>query len=241
MAKGNFDACLAFVLRFEGGKSNDPKDPGGRTNQGVTQKTYDTWRIRNRLPSRNVYAMEPSERDEIYRTAYWAPIKAESLRLGEDLVVFDYGVNSGPKKAVCEWMLVNVDNASAEIVIHKLCAERLSFLHALRTWSHFGVGWGRRVAACEALAIQMLHGVSASAVLKRKAEAAHQRAKKNLAKATVGGSVISQAGVLHELVGGHLGVTVAISAAFIAIVGVLSFMAWRQSQRASAFKEAAKQ
>lgn len=241
MAKGNFNACLTFVLRFEGGKSNDPKDPGGRTNQGVTQETYDAWRTRNGLYPRDVYAMEPSERDEIYRAGYWASIMGESLRLGEDLVVFDYGVNSGPKKALWEWMLVNVNDAPADIVIHKLCAERLSFLHALGSWSHFGAGWGRRVAACEARAIQMLHGDNAGVVLEHEAKSARGAAKKHLVKAIVGGAVTSPGGVFHHSDGGHLALAIAITATVIAVVGVLAFTAWRQSQRASAFKEAAKQ
>ena len=39
MAAGNFEACLKFVLQFEGGFVNNPKDPGGPTNLGVTQAT----------------------------------------------------------------------------------------------------------------------------------------------------------------------------------------------------------
>ena len=41
MTAENFQACLAFTLKYEGGKSNDPRDPGGRTMEGVTQATYD--------------------------------------------------------------------------------------------------------------------------------------------------------------------------------------------------------
>jgi lysozyme family protein len=29
-----------ITLKFEGSKSNDPRDPGGHTNQDVTQRTY---------------------------------------------------------------------------------------------------------------------------------------------------------------------------------------------------------
>ena len=39
MAAGNFDDCLKFTLQFEGGFVNNPKDPGGPTNLGVTQAT----------------------------------------------------------------------------------------------------------------------------------------------------------------------------------------------------------
>jgi lysozyme family protein len=30
MASDNFQECLAFVLKYEGGKSDDLRDPGGR-------------------------------------------------------------------------------------------------------------------------------------------------------------------------------------------------------------------
>jgi len=35
----SFDAALEFVLGYEGGYSNNPKDPGGETNLGITQRT----------------------------------------------------------------------------------------------------------------------------------------------------------------------------------------------------------
>jgi lysozyme family protein len=46
MPSAAFEAALPFVLRWEGGFVDHPNDPGGRTNQGVTQKVYDDWRRR---------------------------------------------------------------------------------------------------------------------------------------------------------------------------------------------------
>jgi len=42
MPSPEFAAALPFVLRWEGGYVDHPDDPGGRTNKGVTQKTYDS-------------------------------------------------------------------------------------------------------------------------------------------------------------------------------------------------------
>ena len=39
-----FERALTFVLRWEGGYVDHPADPGGATNYGVTQRTYDAWR-----------------------------------------------------------------------------------------------------------------------------------------------------------------------------------------------------
>lgn len=237
MATGNFDACLTFVLRFEGGKSNDPNDPGGRTNQGVTQATYDAWRRRRGLSPRDVYRLEAPERDLIYRDGYWNPVIGNSLRLGEDLVVFDPAVNSGPAKALKWHRGAGGSNAPVEQVIHGVCAKRLSFMHALKTWSHFGAGWGRRVAACEALAIQMVHGSAAAPILRDKADKAVRRGH-DQASAAAGSTAIG-AGATQ---GAHLEVWMiaVIIALTVAVAGVLAFKAWRQQQRADALTAAAK-
>ena len=41
--KENFDKCLDKVLEHEGGYVNHPDDPGGRTNMGITQDTYESY------------------------------------------------------------------------------------------------------------------------------------------------------------------------------------------------------
>jgi len=38
-----FDICVAFTLRQEGGYVDDPADPGGATNMGITLATYREW------------------------------------------------------------------------------------------------------------------------------------------------------------------------------------------------------
>ena len=43
MAANNFAACLRLVLSHEGGFVDHPKDPGGVTNLGVTQRTWEDW------------------------------------------------------------------------------------------------------------------------------------------------------------------------------------------------------
>ena len=46
MASDNFEHCLAITLKWEGGYSNHPDDPGGPTMRGIIQREYDAWRTR---------------------------------------------------------------------------------------------------------------------------------------------------------------------------------------------------
>lgn len=100
MASAGFLASLPFVLRWEGGFVDHPKDPGGRTNKGVTQRVYDAWRRRQGLPVRDVKGLEDTELHRIYESGYWIPPRCELLGRGLDLVQFDTAVNMGPGRAV---------------------------------------------------------------------------------------------------------------------------------------------
>ena len=90
-----FDACLAFTLREEGGYVDDPADPGGATNMGITLATYRQWSDDPELGSAQVQDMTERTARAIYRSLYWNPLRADALPIGVDLSVFDMGVNAG--------------------------------------------------------------------------------------------------------------------------------------------------
>ncbi|MDR6874795.1 lysozyme family protein [Bosea sp. BE125] len=168
MTAQNFSKALKAVLVHEGGKANHPRDPGGRTNQGVIQRVYDGYRARKGRLKRDVYLMEPVERDEIYRAQYWDAVRGDDLPPGVDYVVFDGAVNSGPTQSV-KWLQralggVKVDGDLGEAtlaavaahpdhdaLIAATCARRMAFLKALRTWPDFGKGWMGRVTGVRSL------------------------------------------------------------------------------------------
>jgi len=139
MAAGNFERCLAITLKWEGGYSNHPDDPGGPTMRGVIQREYDTWRKKQGKRVRPVRQIEDAELRAIYRTNYWDALECDSLPAGLDLCVFDAAVNSGSARAR-QWL----DQAK---YIDAYCDARLAFLQRLgRLWRVFGTGWARRVA-----------------------------------------------------------------------------------------------
>jgi Putative secretion activating protein len=90
-----FKRCLKFVLKWEGGLSDDPDDPGGRTYRGVTQARYNQYRKEKGLPPQDVAKMSDAEMEEIYRKYYWQPVKADEFPYPLALAVFDAAVNMG--------------------------------------------------------------------------------------------------------------------------------------------------
>lgn len=179
MAKGNLSACLPITLAFEGGWSNHPKDPGGATMNGVTQRTYDDWRKRQGLAKRSVKFMTEVEREQIYRVGYWDASGCETLIAGVDMVTFDGSVNSSVSRSK-KWLAASM-GGDGKSTIQKYCAARLGFVRGLKTWTTFGKGWSRRIATVEASAVKMYLGnrISANAELKAEANKAAGAAKKN--------------------------------------------------------------
>lgn len=98
-----FDRALPHVLIHEGGKVNHPKDPGGRTNRGITQRVYNAWRSKSNRPPRDVYQIDDMEVAAIYRFQYWDAVMGDRLPEGVGYVVFDGAVNSGPKQSI-KWL-----------------------------------------------------------------------------------------------------------------------------------------
>jgi lysozyme family protein len=162
---GNFPASLTHVLASEGAYVNNPHDPGGATNQGVTQHQYDMWRIAHGQPTRSVAQIDPNEVEAFYHSWYWKPVQGDALPSGVDYCVFDCAVNSGPHEAALMLQravdvaddgvigavtLAAVKAADPRTLIQSFCNERLAFEQTLSTWPYFGRGWSSRVLEVEA-------------------------------------------------------------------------------------------
>ena len=95
----DFIKGLEFVLRWEGGYVNHPSDPGGATNMGITQKTYDAWLRSKGMTPRDVKDIPDADVASIYKTEYWDVCGAGQLPAPLDLLHFDAAVNHGPGRA----------------------------------------------------------------------------------------------------------------------------------------------
>lgn len=166
--KSSYPESLAFVLQFEGGYSNHPKDPGGPTNYGITiadARKY--WKAN--ATAADVKAMPLSVAKDIYAKRYWAPVCGDLLPVGLDICTFDSAVNSGVGRANL-WLGYAIGSPAKDYPtlakqastvtdipksVKSFCGKRLSFLQSLKTWATFGKGWGRRVASLQAKALSM--------------------------------------------------------------------------------------
>lgn len=127
-----FRNALDFTLSFEGGYSNDPDDPGGATNFGVTQRVYDARRDLCGLPRRSVKEITRPEVENIYCIGYWdASGCARYSPHGMAVVVFDTAVNFGvgrakefvgklSKRALGDMLAGDVRTAANEIVAMRI-------------------------------------------------------------------------------------------------------------------------
>lgn len=87
--------CLKWLEPIEGGYVDDKDDRGGCTNKGITQTTYDVWRLNKHLPMRHVKELSKEEHEAIYATYFYNPIQADKLPKPLDLCVFDAAVQHG--------------------------------------------------------------------------------------------------------------------------------------------------
>ena len=168
--KDNFDQCLALVLKEEGGYVNDPRDPGGRTNHGVTQKVWEDW-VGHPVTEDDMKNLSVQDVAPLYKKNYWDKINGDSLPLGIDYATFDMAVNSGVTRAaktlqqVCgvgqdgqvgPATIAAAEETNSREAATRICEARLAFLQGLPTWPTFGKGWGGRVSRVENLAFRMV-------------------------------------------------------------------------------------
>lgn len=158
--KQNQAVVLGWIGLSEGGYVNHPKDPGGATDRGITQRTYDAWNRLHGRPLRPVRGISKDEADAILVSQYFTPVKFDQLPSGLDYAVVDFAVNSGTSRAAKELQKllgVAVDGVIGNLtlaaisgrdipeLIREYCAARMRYLRGLKTWSTFGDGWSIRV------------------------------------------------------------------------------------------------
>jgi len=157
--QSNYNDSLTRVLKDEGGYSNDPHDPGGPTNYGITLNDYRLY-INSNGQAEDVKNMSLDQAKTIYKSKYWDAQNCDQLPSGLDYVVFDYGVNSGIGRStkvlqrkvgvaadgkIGPATIAAVNKQDKKQLINAICDERMAFLKGLSTWQYYGKGWTNRV------------------------------------------------------------------------------------------------
>ena len=94
-----FKKAFDFILRVEGGKVDNPNDPGGRTNLGITQRTFSQWLNNTGLPNADVFDILREEAYPIYHDLYWREGQCNRLPYPLSIYHFDGYVNLLPGDA----------------------------------------------------------------------------------------------------------------------------------------------
>ena len=152
----DFDQAFDILLRHEGGFSDHPSDPGGKTRFGITEAVAREVGYRGDMRDLPVGLAK-----RIYKERYWDAVRADALPEAVRYAVFDAAVNSGPRQAIL-WLqravgvkadgiigpktLAAVRTADPEQVLRRMLSARLRFMTDLPTWPSFGRGWARRIA-----------------------------------------------------------------------------------------------
>ena len=167
----NFELSLKYVLQDEGGNSDDPRDPGGRTSRGITQREYDSWCRLNNKTGGDVWNATDDEVRTIYHDQYWLPY-CDGIPAGLDYLFFDISVNCGRTQAVKTFQRalgnVEVDGMFGQItkdgiasadpaqLIAAISEQRRAFYSHLKGYSIYGKGWCNRVDRSEVRAHTMI-------------------------------------------------------------------------------------
>jgi len=163
----NFQECLDLVLKSEGGWVNNPNDPGGETNLGVTKRV---WIEYVGHPVESLKKLTKEDVAPLYELKYWRPCYCEVLPRGLDFVVFSMGVNAGPGRSVKLLQSAIgcvpdgvigprtrelISSSNGADIIKKFSTARREYYQSLKTFPIFGKGWLARVDREEQEALDM--------------------------------------------------------------------------------------
>jgi lysozyme family protein len=148
----NFDQAFDRLIGIEGDYVNNPRDPGGETQWGISKRSY---------PALDIKALTREDARAIYYQDFWQRAHMIEYDAAIAFQVFDIAVNSGIETAVRLLQRaagvaddgyigpVTVAAVKAKPVtdmLMLLIAERLDFWRRLSTWQTFGKGWAGRAA-----------------------------------------------------------------------------------------------
>ena len=157
-----FERALTHVLEMEGGYSDDPYDPGGPTNLGITLSVYADWKgvAPDAALKEELQSISTATAGAIYAARYWRPADCDDLPPALAFFHFDTAVNHGVTGAIRllqqavgtdvdgemgPLTLGAVAKAAVEDMLQAYAEVRRERYRALPHFWRFGRGWLARV------------------------------------------------------------------------------------------------
>jgi len=148
----NFDTAFDRLMGHEGGYVNNPADPGGETNWGISKRQYPDVDIKN---------LTRDQAKAIYLRDFWDRGQMGEFDPAVAFQVFDFAVNSGIETAIRKLQAATgvaddghvgpvtvaaIKNRGVNDIIMLLTAERIEYQAKLKNGDTFWRGWMRRNA-----------------------------------------------------------------------------------------------
>ena len=95
MNNRNFEKAVNQIIKIEGGYVNNPKDKGGATKYGITEKV-----ARQNGYIYDIKNLTQIKAKEIYKKEYWDKVNQNEIHFNISFLLFDFAVNSGVKQAI---------------------------------------------------------------------------------------------------------------------------------------------
>jgi lysozyme family protein len=159
----DYNTAFDRLIGNEGGYVNNPNDPGGETNWGITLPILNQAIGANIVPvGTTISGLTREQSKIIYKHFFWDAGKMDQFDAAISFQVFDFAVNSGIETALRKLQtavgvaddgnigpvtITAIKSFTPAEVIVLFIAERLDFWRKLSKWPLFGNGWAGRAAA----------------------------------------------------------------------------------------------
>jgi lysozyme family protein len=166
----NWQKSFELMLKSEGGYVNNPADPGGMTNLGVTKATWENW-VGRASDEAEMRGLTPEKVEPLYKKKYWDAVRGDELPAGISYLCFDFAVNAGAGRSIKTLQtavgvtpdggfgpmtMAAVQAVEPNELIERFSQAKEDFYRSLTTFSTFGKGWLNRVADVKVKASAML-------------------------------------------------------------------------------------
>jgi len=146
-----FDRAVDLVISLEGGFVDHPRDPGGATKYGISQRAF---------PAVAIINITIAQAKEHYKNSYWDKMACDKLPHGLDMMVFDMAVNHGvdtaasilqkilnvtPDGVIGSATLAALQGKRVPELIEMVALERHRYYISSKNWDVFGRGWSKRL------------------------------------------------------------------------------------------------